>query len=183
MFTAAAGLISAITGLIVAVQQLRPTSHASPPTSPALTSAANTQAAISSAATVATGNAGRARTTGARVSFSAGAHAQLGDYRYDFLSAAATAGNPGELALAIRVKLTNGSRYDANFWNGTFRLRVGTDITGPTNFLDDLVHGGTTGTAEIDFTVPASTHKATLLVGDDPAHAVALPIALQAINR
>lgn len=183
MLTATAGLISAITGLIVAVQQLRP-SHASPPTGPALTSAANTQAANTQTAntfpaTVPIGNSGRASSAAVRVSFPAGAHAQVGDYRYDFVGASAAAGNPGQLALAIRVKLTNGSRYDANFWNATFRLRVGSDVSAPTNSLDDLVHGGTTETAEIDFTVPASTRNATLLVGDDPSHAIAVPVALR----
>jgi hypothetical protein len=177
MLTAAAGLISAITGLVVAAEQLRPASHTSPATAAAITRAADTTPAT---ATSQSGSESPPTSVvAAHVSFPAGSHVQLGSYRYDFLSATATAGNPGELALAIRVKLTNDDRFDANFWGRSFRLRIGSDVNAPTNFLNDLVHGGTTGTAEVDFTFPAATRNATLLVGDDPAKAVSVPLAFR----
>jgi hypothetical protein len=147
MLTAAAGLISAITGLVVASKQR------------------------GSAATGSAGSAGAARVT-----FTAGRHAELGDNKYDILAATTRPGNPGELALALRVRMTSAGRYPGNFWGSSFRLRVGANTNPPTNFLDDVVAVGTTDTGEVDFTIPASARRATLLVGDDPQRAVALPL-------
>jgi hypothetical protein len=167
MFTAAAGLISAITGLIVAIQQLRPASHEASATS-------TESAGVSTPATSAT-----ERPSAIRVQFPAGRHVEAnGGLRYDVLSASTRAGNPGEATLALRVRLTNPSRFPANFWNASFRLRIGADTSEPSNFLDDVVNGGTTDIGEIDFTVATTTGTATLLVGDDPAHAIALPLRL-----
>jgi hypothetical protein len=171
ILTGLAGLISAVTGLVVAVHQLRPSDHpAASTTPPAATAPASTGGGGGSA----TQAAGGAR----HVAFTAGRRAQIGDNRYDILAAAVGAGNPGETALKLRVRMANGGRYPANFWSSTFRLRVGTAVSAPTNALDAVVAGGTTDVGEVDFTVSASARRATLLVGDDPGKAVALPIAL-----
>jgi hypothetical protein len=179
ILTGLAGVISALTGLIVAVQQLRPTSHPAVSTTRASALGTNASAANTSASTVA---AGRTRASGARspmvVSFSKGQHAQIGAYRYDILAATARAGNPGELGLALRVRMTNGGSFPSNFWSATFRLRLGASISAPTNMLDDVVAAGTTDVGEVDFTLPSSARRVTLLVGDDASKAVALPISL-----
>jgi hypothetical protein len=171
MFTAAAGLISAITGLVVAIGQLRPASHASSATSTA-------SAELSTPATSATD-----RPSQIRVQFPAGRHVEAnGGLRYDVLSAGSRAGNTGRVTLALRIRLTNPSRFPANFWNASFRLRTGADTSKPTNFLDDVVDGGTTDTREIDFSVATTAGTAALLVGDDPAHAIAVPLRLTGGN-
>lgn len=175
MLTAAAGLISAITGLIVAIQQLRP-SHPATAGARAATRAETTPSAVTNQlGSKAAPTAGALRL---RVEFPSGRHVELNGLNYDVLSASAKAGNPGQIALALRVRMTNTGRYPANFWNQTFRLRVGTDTSAPTSSLDDVVQGGTTDTAEVDFTAPAATRRATLLVGDDPAHSISLPLSL-----
>ena len=171
MFTAAAGLITAVTGLVVAVEQLRPSHSASPPAVAAAltpsTSPAETTPVAKTAAPL-------------RVSFPAGTTVTTNHgLRYDVLSAETTVSNPGQLALAVHVKVTNPGEYDANVWSRTFRLRVGADTSAPTNFLDDIAPGGTTKAAEVDFDVPAGTRQATLLVGDDYANAVAVPLTLR----
>jgi hypothetical protein len=171
MFTAAAGLISAITGLIVAVQQLRPAGHAASATS---TGTAEVSTPATSAAE---------RPGAIRVQFPAGRHVEAnGGLRYDVLSASTRAGNPGQVTLALRIRVTNPGRYPANFWNASFRLRSGADTSGPSGSLDDVVAGGTTDVGEIDFTIGATTGTATLLVGDDAAHAIALPLRLTGGN-
>ena len=179
ILTGLAGVISALTGLIVAVQQLRPTSHPAVSTTQASALGTNASAANTSASTVA---AGRTRASGARspmvVSFSDGRQAQIGAYRYDILAATARAGNPGELGLALRVRMTNGGSFPGNFWSATFRLRLGASISAPTNMLDDVVAAGTTDVGEVDFTLPSTARRVTLLVGDDASKAVALPISL-----
>lgn len=173
MFTAAATLISAITGLVVAVQQLRPSDH------PAAQTGAEANALSTSPAnqTSTGGTSQSSATLASRVSFPVGRHAQVNGLRYDILSATTRVSNPGQLSLALEVKLSNPGGYDANLWSRTFRLRVGSDTSAPTNLLDDLVHGGTAGTGEVDFALPAATRVATLLVGDDPSNAIALPIS------
>jgi hypothetical protein len=179
LLTGLAGLISAITGLVVAVHQLRPASHPStatmqasaPSTSPAQNTPASAVGARSHAGATSAG-----RSVG--VAFTQGRHAQVGDDQYDVLAATARPGNPGEIGLALSVRMTNGGRYPANFWSSTFRLRIGTNISAPTNMLDDVVAAGTTDVGEVDFTLPANAARATLLVGDDARKAVALPIAL-----
>jgi hypothetical protein len=104
------------------------------------------------------------------------------DLRYRILAARATASNPGELTLALRVRMTNGGRYSANFWNCTFRLRIGADTSAPTNFLDELFEAGTTKMGDVDFNVAAGARRATLLVGDDPAKAISLPLRLAPLS-
>lgn len=119
------------------------------------------------------------RPSAVRVQFPAGRHVDAnGGLRYDVLSANTRPGNPGQATLALRIRLTNPGRFPANFWNASFRLRIGADTSAPSNFLDDVVNGGTTDTGEIDFTVATTAGTATLLVGDDPAHAIALPLRL-----
>ena len=175
MLTAAAALISAVTGLVVAVRQLRSDDNGSsePP----------------GAATAVRGGASRGQTVNGEsdivpntrtyaVTFPRGAIARVGENRYQVLRARATGGNPGEIELALRVRMANDSPYDANFWSRTFRLRVGTETSAPTNFLDELVAGGTTKVGDVDFTVGAAARRATLLVGDDPHKPIALPLRL-----
>jgi hypothetical protein len=184
MFTALAGLVSAITGLIVAVEQLRPARHQS---------AAATAASVANASSPTTNNSGGGTGTGSsslafrasatQAGFPAGRHVEAnGGLRYDILSAHVSAGNPGQVTLSLRIRVTNPGRFPSNFWNATFRLRVGADTRSPTGFLDDVVNGGTTDIGEIDFTLAAATRIASLLVGDDPGRAIALPIRLTGRN-
>lgn len=180
ILTGLAGLISATTGLVVAIHQLWPSSHAAP-TSQAAALVTTQSAANTLPSTVGAGKQNTASNDArraVRVSLSEGRHAQVGEATYDVLSATARPGNPGELGLVLRVRMTNGGRYPGNFWSSSFRLRVGTDISTPTNMLDDVVAAGTTDTGEVDFTLPASARQATLLVGDDAGKAVALPLSL-----
>lgn len=166
MLTAAAGLISAVTGLVVAVEKAWPTHSAAAPATVASPPFVTTEPSPTSGGVL-------------RVSFPAGRIATAnGGLRYEVLSAQTTEANPGRVALALQVKLTNPGTYGANFWNRTFRLRVGADTSAPTNVLDDVVEGGTTKVGEVDFAIPASTRSATLFVGDDGANAVAVPLAL-----
>ena len=185
MLTAAAGLITAITGLIVAVQQLRP-SHSdaggtAPSTVPA--DAPPTTGAASTALTTTRATVTGGATHEAAAVVLQGRRARIGTLLYEVASARAVPDNPGDRRLVLKVKLTNSGRYDANFWAASFRLRAGDHTAAPappTDELDDVVHGGTDETAQIDFVLPAAARQATLLIGDDPARAVALPLRVVA---
>jgi len=183
MLTAAAGLITAITGLIVAVQQLRSSDSEAGGTAlnTVATNAPANQGAASTPLTRTRAKVNRGAANGAAAVFLQGRRARVGTLLYEVVSARAVPDNPGDRRLVLKVKLTNSGRYDANFWARSFRLRAGAHAAAPappTDQLNDVVHGGTDETAQIDFVVPAATRQATLLIGDDPAHAVALPLRL-----
>jgi hypothetical protein len=179
MLTAAAALISAVTGLVVAVQQLRGSDHSSSSASP---SAGEAGSATTADRPTASSGGTRAPATGtaraSKVTFPLGRSVRIGDASYRVLTATARAVNPGELMLGLRVRIVNNGQYDANFWSRTFRLRVGSDTSTPTNFLDEVVAAGTTDIGNVDFSVRATVRRATLLVGDDPSKAIALPVRL-----
>jgi hypothetical protein len=171
ILTAAAGLITAVTGLVVAIQQLRPSHSAS--------ASAVTAPLVSDPGVMPTAVPQDLQPAGSvRVAFTAGRHAESGNLRYDVVHASVTPANPGQIRLALRVRIANDGSYSANFWSRTFRLQTGAGTSAPENLLDDVVAGGTTQEGEIDFVLPAATRSARLLVGDDPAQAVALPITL-----
>ncbi len=107
-----------------------------------------------------------------------GGTAAIGEHHYEVSPMGARLTSPGLSALAFEVKLTNSSPYDANFWNRTFRLEHGDEAVAPTNSLNEVVPGRTTASAEIQFEVPADLLTATLLIGDDAATAVALPVVI-----
>ena len=178
MLTAAAALISAVTGLVVAVQQLRGNDHSSSGES---SSVAQTNTSPTGNGSVSSSGAGNTSpteaATAARVGFPSGRSVRIGEASYRVLAARAGAANPGELMLALRVRMTNDGPYPVNFWSQTFRLRVGAETSAPTNFLDEVVEAGTTETGDVDFSVPAGARRATLLVGDDSSK-VALPLRL-----
>jgi hypothetical protein len=172
MFTAAAALISAVTGLIIAIQQLWP-EHSSKATAVSTSRPGGAVTADTVMSPPSTTPASKFT-----VRFPAGMHAEVGEAAYDVVGSGVTVSNPGQLTLALRVRMTNKGRYPANFWSRSFRLRVGSDTGAPSNLLDDVVEGGTTDTGEVEFGIADSTRTATLLVGDDVAKAVALPVRI-----
>lgn len=124
----------------------------------------------------------RAVSPGFPVLLPQGGSATVGEHRYEVSPMGARLASPGLLALTFEVKLTNESAYDANFWNRTFRLQHGDEASAPTNSVNEVVAGRTTATAQIQFEVPAEVLAATLLVGDDAAAAIALPVVVVPLN-
>lgn len=66
--------------------------------------------------------------------------------------------------IRIRVRVSNRSRYDANFWDASFRLAVGDQQLAPTSGLNELVPGNSIRQGIITFEAPASARKAVLQV-------------------
>jgi hypothetical protein len=66
--------------------------------------------------------------------------------------------------IRIRVRVSNRSRYDANFWDASFRLAVGDDRLAPTSGLNELVPGNSIREGIVTFEAPASARKAVLQV-------------------
>ena len=66
--------------------------------------------------------------------------------------------------IRLRVRVSNRSRYDANFWDASFRLAVGDQQLAPTSGLNELVPGNSIREGIVTFEAPASARKAVLQV-------------------
>lgn len=66
--------------------------------------------------------------------------------------------------IRIRVRVSNRSRYDANFWDASFRLAVGDEQLAPTSGLNELVPGNSIREGIVTFEAPASARRAVLQV-------------------
>jgi hypothetical protein len=174
ILTGIAAVLTAVTGMIVALSQLRSGSSVGgqPPTATIVPTAEPTVSTSPPAET-------RAAAAPYRVTFPSGKKATIGTAVYEVARARVETSNPGDLALRLTVRLTNNGDYDANFWDASFRLRVDGLQRAPTSFLDDVVAARTAGEGEVVFSVPATARKLTLLVGDREPR-VSLPVALSA---
>lgn len=60
--------------------------------------------------------------------------------------------------------MTNRDRFDANFWDASFRLVVGADTIAPSGGLNELVPGDSSKSGTVLFVVPDTTRTAALKV-------------------
>jgi hypothetical protein len=164
--TAAAALLSALTGLIIAFDQLglgrdddtAATTTAGTPTGETARSEPVTTAPLPAAGAAAY-----------RASLPDGATATIGELVYEILETRVERANPGELALDLLVRMRNNQDYDANFWDATFRLLVDGVPRAPNSGLNEVVAGRSADEGTVSFVVPESAADLVLLVGaDDP---------------
>lgn len=101
---------------------------------------------------------------------------------YTILSASVTPLGNGANELRVRVRFSNNGRYDANAWDASFRLVVGSETLAPTSGLNEIAHGHSMTQGIVTFRVPAGTSKATLRVIDGD-RVGELPLDLSATNR
>lgn len=107
-------------------------------------------------------------TTGAPTSLSAIATPRVAEVAYGSLIYTVLAGsiephgNTGTLRL--RIRCSNDGRYDANFWDATFRLAAEGQVLAPTSHLNVLVSGHADRQEVVSFEVPAGVTRATLRV-------------------
>jgi hypothetical protein len=86
--------------------------------------------------------------------------------------------------LRLRVRLSNGGRYTANFWDRTFRLAADGEALAPTSGLDDLVPDHSLRYGIVTFRISPRTTRATLQLFDNPATAPAeIPLDLSPTGR
>jgi len=91
------------------------------------------------------------------------AEAAFGDLTYSVVSGnVAARGDTDELRL--RVRLMNYSRYDANFWDKSFRLVVGGDVVSPTGDLNEVVPGNSLRYGIVTFRLRPQTRNAVLRI-------------------
>ncbi len=169
MLTAIAGIITAVTGLILALNQILPRSSDNSTPAPAASPAADS---------------GRETTPGAanaayEVAFPDGTKARVGEFVYTLLGGHVEGQGPGPVELKITVRMTNEAPYGANFWDQSFRLLVDGVPRAPTGGLNEVVAGRSALEGDVVFSVPAEPAEFTLLVGENESQTVRIPVTLQ----
>jgi hypothetical protein len=163
LLTAAAAVITAVTGLLLGLGQLGVFDGGRPAT----VATGGSPSATASASGAGTASASASRSgQGAKwtVALPAERTYQTSDVEYQLLDARARADVDGKVALTFSVRCTNHGKYDVNFWDSTFRVDAGGVSQAPYSGLDEVVSGDSSKTGEISFMVPAETRDQVLRI-------------------
>jgi hypothetical protein len=171
ILTADAGIITAVTGLLLALHQLGVFNRAPQPAAqiqnpPSSTSAGSASYSTSTAA-------------GSRpLRLPATTQVRSGENVYQLLSAQIAPYAPGKVALRLNIRMTNNGNYPVNFWAVSFRVLVDGSLLAPNSDLDDVVASHATGEAALEFVLPESVSTVGLQIGDVGEGKPTIPIAL-----
>ncbi len=156
--SAVAALITALTGLTVAIYQIRD-AQISTPSGSEQASPAKPDAGASQTPS----GDGGAQQSGA---LPAGMEVKLaqGYVVYKILSARLEPYNAEKDALRFTVRCTNNDDYPMNFWDRSFRLLVDGVPHAPISGLNELVEGQSAKEGDIAFEVPTGENKVVLQI-------------------
>ena len=166
LLTAAAAVITAVTGLLLGLGQLGMFDAGRPAVSTA--SASSTAAGSAqpggtvpppTGAPAATGNS-----AGWTVALPAERKFRAADVEYEILGAGVRPDVSGRIALTLTLRCTNHGRYDINFWDSTFRLNADGINHSPDSGLNELVAGDSSKSGDVRFILPADTREALLRI-------------------
>ena len=109
------------------------------------------------------------------------AEAAFGDLIYTVVSGNMTSRDEAA-ELRLRVRLSNSGRYDANFWDGSFRLATGTEVLAPVGGLNDIAPAHSLRYGVVTFRLSPRTRSVVLqlLEGD---HVAEIPLDLAPTGR
>lgn len=162
LLTAAAAVITAVTGLLLGLGQIGVFDGGKPA---AVATGGSPSATVPPAS--GTGSAsGSGSGQGAKwtVALPAERSYRSSDVEYQLLEARARADVDGKVALTFSVRCTNHGRYDVNFWDASFRVDAGGVSVAPSSGLDEVVSGDSSKTGDIGFLVPAETRDQVLRI-------------------
>jgi hypothetical protein len=114
------------------------------------------------------------------VNLSAGTEAKVGDFTYKILAARLDRYGPNKLSLRFQVRMTNNGRYPANFWGASFRLVVAGVPLAPDNDLNEIVDGHSAKEGVVEFVIPDTTADAGFQIGEAGEGAPVVPFVLKA---
>jgi hypothetical protein len=158
LLTAVAALITALTGLAVAVYQIRDAQINAPSgseqASPEKPDAATSQSPSGDGDTQQSG----ALPAGMEVKL------EQGYIVYKILSARLEPYNAEKDALRFTVRCTNNDDYPLNFWDRSFRLVVDNVPRAPISGLNEIVEGRSAKEGDIVFEVPTGESKVVLQI-------------------
>ena len=158
LLTAVAALITALTGLAVAVYQIRDSQVSAPSGS----EQASPEKPGAAASQTPSGEGGmqqpRALPAGMEVKLA------QGYIVYKILSAHLEPYNAEKDALRFTVRCTNNDDYPMNFWDRSFRLVVDGVPRAPISGLNEIVEGQSAKEGDIVFEVPTGENKVVLQI-------------------
>jgi hypothetical protein len=187
VLTAIAGMITAIAGLVAALHQTglfsAPQAEpapsivtASPPDSPSQTASPSQTSPVANDITAQPNGNSQA------LVLPAGMEVKLprtdGEVVYKILSAQLEPFNTENNSLKFTVRCTANTRYDASFGSHLFRLLVDDVPQAPINMWNEVVNPQSAKEGEIIFTIPISTQKTTLKIGDPGQETTEIPFDL-----
>ncbi len=181
VITAATAIITALSGLIVAINQTgwfaaRPAAVANS----APRSSAHPGASAAADATPTTQNASSPSPAARAISVELPAlrEYQLGGATFALLAADLSPRTTENDQLRVRLRMLNHERYDANFWDNAFRLLVNNVPTAPISGLNEVVPGQSAKEGDVLFVIPHGTPSATLVLthGNDSTN-IHLPLS------
>jgi hypothetical protein len=158
LLTAVAALITALTGLAVAVYQIRDAQISAPSGSEQVSPARPDAAASQSPS----GEGG----TQQSVALPAGMEVKLaqGYIVYKILSARLEPYNAEKDALRFTIRCTNNDDYPMNFWDRSFRLLVDGVPRAPTSGLNEIVDGQSAKEGDVVCEVPTGETRVVLQI-------------------
>jgi hypothetical protein len=168
VITSLTAAITALAGLIVAIDQ---TGWFAPETPPAPTVASTptpTAPGAAPAAPARSPSPPAAQVSAAGPAYSVELPA-LRDYRlsaatFTLLRAEVAPRTTEKDTLRVRIRMMNHDRFDANFWDQSFRLIVNGAPMAPESGLNELVHAESAEEGEVLFVIPHATTDGTLKI-------------------
>jgi hypothetical protein len=156
--TAVAALITALTGLAVAVYQIRDSQVSATSGSEQV----SPEKPVAAASQTPSGDGG----TQQSVALPTGTEVKLaqGDIVYKILSARLEPYNAEKNALRFTIRCTSNSPYPVNFWDRSFRLLVDGVPRAPISGLNEIVEGQSAKEGDIVFEVPTGEDKVVLQI-------------------
>ena len=165
LLTAAAAIITALTGLLVALHQTGLLNR----TAPAQTQSASQSAGANLPSTQVAGGATPTATGAAAsrpVTLPQITEVRYGQAVFKLLAARVDPYSLDKVSVHLTVRMTNNSPYPANFWADSFRLLVDGTLQAPNNYLNQLLPSNSSKEGDVEFVIPAATSSAGLQMGD-----------------
>ena len=174
VLSAVAAVITAVTGLTVAVYQIKDSQVGAPPGSQraspekpdAVTAQSNSKPQPASSDTPASQRPSGDDTSQRALALPAGMQVKLaeGDIVYKILSVRLEPYNADKDALRFTIRCTNNGLVAMNFWDSSFRLLVGGVPRAPISGLNELVEGRSAKEGDVVFEVPTGENHVVLQI-------------------
>jgi hypothetical protein len=178
ILTAVAAIVTAVTGLVVALNQAGFIGASGGARDALVARTANREPVDARSPNVDV-TAPETSLDGSReVHFPEGASIRSGDLVYTVLEGWTESYAPGSQLLAVRIRFTNNQAYDANFWDASFRLAVNGLLLAPVGGLNEVVKGNSTSEAVVEFVLRSTVGEAGLQMGAVGENAPALPLLI-----
>jgi hypothetical protein len=178
LLTAAAAIITAVTGLLLALHQTGLVNRSAP-----AQAQSTSQPTGESPTTMQIGSGGTsavAGTTASRpVTLPQITEVRSGQAVFKLLAARVDPYSADKVSLHLTVLMTNNGSYPANFWANSFRLLADGTLQAPDNDLNELLPANAAKEGDVEFVIPAATSTTGLQMGDvgegRPTITIALP--------